>query len=237
MKFYKFFVLIILVLFLSSCSHTNELAKYNIRGKTILYNQKVGPLAQQVEIITERLKTDAKEEKKSTLENVLETIATVGTSIASEDVISKLQEDIDTKVMVDYVTSGMKNALNNYLDINEVSSVSDKPEFICNITLETCKLTVSTDNIRISVVAIGTIIDRSTGNIVWENRESITNPIKSTNSNNKKATHLEQDAINFLQLTSLSAEELNTIIGATVDAAGLEMAETLRKDISEMNKK
>ncbi|KAB2846437.1 MAG: hypothetical protein F9K45_01880 [Melioribacteraceae bacterium] len=238
MKNIKIYLLLISMPFLASCSHTNELAKYEIRGKSMLFNQKVGPLAQTVQITTVSQTNSKSEEKKSTAVSILEAVASIGADILSEDTKSKLQKDINTQDMVGYVTSGMKDALHNYLDVTEAGAISDKPDFICNIVLENCELRVSTNQISIFVSATGTIIDRATGGIVWDNTETITKPIKSDYSgNSSKNSKLEEDAINLLQLTSLKADELNKIIGATVDDAGYEMAETLRQDIAEMHKK
>lgn len=236
MNKFKYFVLLLTAIILSSCAHTNELAKYEVRGKSILYNQKVGPLAQTVQITTVSQEDSKDEGKKSTVVSILEAVASIGADIISEDAKSKLQKDINTQDMVGYVTSGMKDALHIYLDITEAESISDKPDFICNIVLETCELRISKNQINVLVSATGTIIDRASGGIVWDNTETITKPVKS-NYNNKTTTKIEEDAINLLQLTSLKADELNKIIGATVDDAGYEMAETLRKDIAEMNKK
>lgn len=237
MKKAGIFILIISAVLITSCAHTNELAKYEIRGKNILYNEKVSPNARQVQITTvSQANTNSKDEKKSTAISILETVASIGADIISEDAKSKLQKDINTVDMVGYVTYGLQDALHTYLEVNEVESISDKPDFICNVILETCELRISTNQISVFVSTTGTIIDRATGNIVWENTETMTKPIKSNNAiqNNTK---LEEDAINLLQLTSLKADELNKIIGATVDDAGYEMGETLRKDIAEMNKK
>lgn len=236
MNKFKYFVLLLTAIILSSCAHTNELAKYEVRGKNMLYNQKVGPLAQTVQITTVSQEDSKDEGKKSTVVSILEAVASIGADIISEDAKSKLQKDINTQDMVGYVTSGMKDALQNYLDITEAQSISDKPDFICNIVLETCELRISKNQINVLVSATGTIIDRASGGIVWDNTETITKPVKS-NYNTQTTTKIEEDAINLLQLTSLKADELNRIIGATVDDAGYEMAETLRKDIAEMNKK
>ena len=200
-----------------------------------MYKEKVGPLAQQVQIKTvSQSNNNNSDENKSTAVSILETVASISADIISEDAKSKLQRDIHTIEMVDYITYGLKDALHTYLDIQEVESTSDKPDFICNVVLENIELRISTNQTSIYVSALGTIIDRATGNIVWENREVATKPIRSSNSQEQK-TKLEEDALNLLQLTSLSADELNQVIGATVDDAGYEMGELLRKDIAELH--
>ena len=232
----KHVVLLMGVVLITACSHTNELAKYEVRGKNILYNEKVSPNASQIQITTVSQSNTKDDEKKSTAVNILEAVASIGADIISEDAKSKLKKDINTVDMVHYVTTGLKDVLHTYLEVNEAESISDKPDFVCNIVLENIELRVSTNYINVSASATGTIIDRATGSIVWQNTETIVKPIKSDYSNEKK-TKLEEDAINLLQLTSLKADELNRVVGATVDDVGYEMGETLRKDIAEMNRK
>ena len=43
-------LLFVLVLFITSCSHINELKKYDLGGKTILFEQAVNPNFSNVEI-------------------------------------------------------------------------------------------------------------------------------------------------------------------------------------------
>lgn len=232
----KYFLPFVAAFLISSCSHTNELANYTVMGKAMLYNEKVSPNASQIQITTVSQSNSNDDENKSTAVSILEAVASIGADIISEDAKSKLSKNINTADMIHYVTTGLKDVLHTYLEVKEAGSISEKPDFICNIVLENIELRVSSKYINVFTSATGTIIDRSTGSIVWQNTESITKPVKSNYSNGKN-TKLEEDAINLLQLTSLKADELNKIIGAAVDDAGYEMGETLRRDIAEMNRR
>lgn len=236
MKTFRLLFIVLFAALISSCSHTNELANYDLRGKTVLYKEKVGPLAKQIQIETVSESNNKSDEKKSTAVSILETVASIGADLVSEEAKTKLQKNIHTDEMVEYITYGLKDALHTYLEINEVETVSDKPDFICNVVLEKIELRVSNSYTSVYVSALGTIIDRATGKIIWENREVATKPVKSGDADNKNSKLME-DALNILQLTSLDPEELNKIIGATVDDAGYAMGELLRNDISELNSK
>ncbi len=237
MKLLKILVLISIGVILASCAHTNELAKYDIAGQSILYKTKVAAEARTVAITSYNSQNYANAgKKKSTGESILESIASIGESIISSDKQSKLQEMINPVEMVESISDGMKDALATYLDLREAESLSDNPAFICNIVLEQLQLQVAKNSTRVYVSAIGSIIDRSSGQLVWEYGESSSQPI-SQNYDHSKTTKLEEDAINILSLAALDEEVINDMLAAAVEDVGESMAEQLRIDIAESKKK
>jgi hypothetical protein len=236
MKLIKRILLVIFLVLLAACAHTNELAKYDLVGKSIMYKTKVAPDARTVSITTYNSKNyDSAGKKKSTETAILESIASIGESIISSDKEAKLQEMVHPEEMVESISDGMKDALGTYLELNEVAGIQDRPDYICEITLENLQLQVNKNSTMIYVSANSRILDRNSGNLVWEDGESSTQPL-SQNYDASKTTKLEEDAINILKLATLDENLVNEMISAAVNDVGYYLAETLRQDIAESKK-
>jgi hypothetical protein len=236
MKLLRILTLLLVGIILASCAHTNELAKYDLAGKSILYKTKIAPEARTVSITTYNSQNyNNAGKKKSTETSILESLASIGESIISSDKESKLQEMVKPELMVSSIADGMKDALSTYLEINEVESIQDQPDFICDITLDNLQLQVNKNSTMIYASASSRIIDRNSGGLVWEDSESSTHPLNQ-NYNASKTTKLEEDAINILTLATLDEDLVNAMLSAAIDDVGFNLAETLREDVFESRK-
>lgn len=226
---------ILLSLIWTGCSHTNELAKYNIRGMNFLYKDFVSSNAQIIKIIT----TDYSSEPdtgKSETEKVLSSIASIGSDIISDNAKEKLEKSVNTELLVGYISSGLENALETYLEAKTVESMDNDPQFIVETTLEECKLLVQKNGTYVNINAKSEIIDRATGRVIWDNREIRTLPINQNYTSNKETSKVENKIFNAIKLTSLTKKELNNAVGRAAEEAGYEMGKTLREDIADINK-
>ncbi len=224
------------VIFFAGCSHTNELAKYNLNGKGVLFNKFVAPEASRIEIVTVEQNQQNKNEKK---DSFLDAIASIGSEILSADNRAKLINSVNTDSLVNHVSAGIENALIAYLNVKPVTNFEGDPRFLVETTLNECKLLLQQSGVYVRVKATSTIIERGSGGIVWENSESETIPIKqySQSYDQKNDSKAISKVMTGLQLASLSEEELNRVVGAAAESAGRYMAETLRDDVAEANKK
>ena len=220
----------------AGCSHTNELAKYNVRGQNYLYRDFVSSNAGMIQIVTEDYSAK-KDSGQSDTEKVLSAIASIGSDIISENAKEKLENSVNTQSLVGYISTGLEEALKTYLDAKSVETVDDNPQFIVETTLNECKLIVRKNGTFVNVNAKSVIIDRATGNVVWDNTEVRTIPINTNYTGSKETSSVENKIFNAIQLTSLSEEELNKAVGRAAEEAGYEMGKTLREDVAEINKK
>src|SRR5690606_22377774 len=210
----------------AGCSGTNELAKYNLNGTAVMFTERVSRNASEIQITTE----DPANKKEDN--TVLGILASVGSDILSDDSKAKLKSAVDTRILAGYVSEGLRNAMETYLSITPVDEVSDNPAYIVETVLEECKLVVKETGVSVYVQANGRIIDRASGNLVWENWEGQTIPIDQ-NTTDGKSSKTVVKVFNALQLSSLDKDELNRVVGAAADDVGAYMAETFREDLVE----
>lgn len=225
-----FYLILILPILLSiGCGHTNNLSKYSVDGKTIMFTDVVASGARKIKIVTQ----ESYGKKDAT--DILSVIASVGSEILNADSRSKLESAVDPKLLVGYVSAGLEDALVKYLDIEAVSSLRDNPDFLVETVLDACSLIVSPNGVSVYVKANARIIDRASGELVWENWESRTIPVERHYTTGQESKTLER-VFNAAQLAALSPAEVNEVVGMAADDVGYFMAETLREDIIKSRK-
>ncbi len=215
-------------LFLFGCAHTNELAKYDLSGKKIMFNESIQPKARKIEVTT--AESYGKKDKNS----LLSTITSIGTSILNSDSRSKLENAVDTDSLVYHVSDGMKYALETYLSIKPVKDLNENPQFIVETNLKSCKLVSSQYGVNVKVTALSRIVDRNTGKLVWENSESESVPVGAQDYSGTGSDSKSIDKVfTAVQLAALSPKEIDSKVYQAAEEVGRMMSETLRKDISE----
>ncbi len=219
------------MLLIGGCAHTNELAKYELSKKGILFVNNTSPDAATIKVVTQT-PSDQKKEKN----DLLNTIASVGSDILSSSSVDKITNSVRTDSMAVYVSDGLKNALITYLNIEPVSSLQDDPQFVVETTLEECKLVASASSVSVSVRAYARIIDRKSGNIVWDDDETQIIPIRQDYSDTKDNSATLNKVFSAVQLASLSEKQIQHVVNVAAKGAGKEMGETLRKDVIDSRK-
>lgn len=229
------FVLLITGFLIAGCSHTNELAKFNVNGSSMLYKEFVGRDAGTIQIAYPKsgTQTNKKEDK-----GILDAIASIGTELLNADKTSDIKEWVDTRAIAEDLSYGMENNLKEYINVKRANSIDDNPAFIVETTLERCVLNVTDNGVTLQVQSYVKILERGTGSLVWEDSESETVPINydAYGSSNKK-TSTESKILTAVQLNSLSKKEVNACIEAAVQSVGRLMGETFREDLAEASKK
>ena len=234
MKYFSlFFSLLLAGILISGCSHTNELAKYNINGQGMLFNDQTSGDAASLQIVNST--TGQNKEEKKDLGSVL---ASIGSDILSETSKQKIIDAVKTDSMASYVSEGLKNALVTYLSVKPVESVNDNPQFIVETTLTSCKLLTSQSGVSVQVEATARIIDRTTGAIVWDDSETETVPIRSNgNYADQDKNQTLNKVLGAVQLASLSETEIQNVVNQASKSAGRLMGDTLREDIIKSKQK
>ena len=229
--FYSLSLFALSLIFLAGCGHTNELAKYDLKGQGVLFKNSVSPDAAVIEVVSEN------PPNKKNNKDLLSVIASVGSDILNETSISKIQKAVSTDSVADNVSEGLKEALLTYLAINPVESINDNPQFIVETTVNECKLINRSSGAFVKVSAESQIIDRSTGKIIWDNYESDTVPVKKNNNNIHGNSDNVDNVINAIQLSSLSEKEIQRVVNNASKSAGGLMGNTLREDFVKSHEK
>ena len=224
-------IFVVLLIFLTSCSHTNRLGEYELRGKNYAFRNILSSNAQQMTI---NINTTTKDTT-----DLAETLTSIFSDVVSESKKSELIDEVDTQNLIDNISYGMYDALETYLDANIIQEYEGDVDFLVENTLNDCNLNISQSAVNIYVSSFTRIIDLATATVVWDNKESKSVSMSTLISNNKKHFNSQSEEYIFIlqKLFSLSKEELNQKIGLAGDYVGRGMGETLRKDIAESNRK
>lgn len=224
-KLYIIFIIIPLIFL--SCTHINELPKYNLISKKILLKQYVSPDAGNVNV---QFNYDFF--NKSLLEVVLEEI---GSGYVEYGVKEKVQRAIDIDSVSNSISSGLNEGLKTYYKITEVTTLDSNPDFILESILRKFSLKSDSYGIYAHISTRGRLIDRETAKIVWQNDETYTLPLGFTivyYSGDKKIT-TTTGIINAARLLSLTEDEIKVSVDAVANEVGIRQSEQLRYDISE----
>lgn len=232
--FSAIFVLAFSILLFWGCSHTNELGKYDVRGKSALFNTNVEPQARTIEIT--RTSSSDKDDKKKKKKNVIEAIAEIGTEILSANKESDIKNWVDTYEVVNHISDGLQDALETYVDIKPVTGKKRKPDFIVEMDLTNCELKVNESSVYLNMRCTSKMVERVSGDVVWENYEYVNERLSYDYSSSKKKNRTESNVITALKLASLSEREIDQAIHYAAEEAGRKMAETFREDLSEAGK-
>ncbi|CAN5470269.1 hypothetical protein BH10BAC5_BH10BAC5_12390 [soil metagenome] len=215
---------------LQSCSHTNELSKFNLKNRSILYKNSTSP-----EFAGSNISFDGKfSGSRSIVEEIIQTAA----SIFSE---SKVKEKINRVISADTISNVMseefKNSLVTYFNVNKVDSISDNPDFLVNTEFIGFNLTSRPEGVFAMIRTGSRIVERKTAKLVWENKEIYTLPLRNNYAGYYPDSRIRTAAgtINAITLMNMSDEEIRKVIKEVTKEAAKEMSETLREDIAEMN--
>ncbi len=225
-------LLFITAIYFAGCAHTNELAKYNLTGKNMLFSNHVSANARELQFVN----SDQSEKGKGK-SDLLSAIASIGSDILSETSKNKIANAVSTDSIANYVSSGLKNALITFENIKPVNSMDANPQFVTETTIEQCQMIVGTDHVSISVQASSRIIDRNSGNIVWDDNETETIPVEENYSGNKDNSQTLNKVLGAVQLASLSEKEIQRIVNQAAINAGRQIGETFRKDVVKLKRK
>ena len=232
MKILFLSLLFLAVLVLAGCAHTNELAKYDLTGKGMLFSNHVSANARRLQFVNY-----TPDEKDKGKKDLLSTIASIGSNILSETSKSKIADAVSTDSIANYVSAGLENVLITFENIKPVKSMDNNPQFVTETTIDQCQMVVGTEHVSISVQASSRIIDRNSGNIIWDDNETETVPVEENYSNDKDNSHTLNKVLGAVQFASLSKTEIQTIVNQAAVNAGKQIGETFRKDVVKLRSK
>ncbi len=213
---------------LAACTHTNRLAQFKINGASALYRTTMSSDAASAIAVIES-------PSKSTESNI---ITAIGSVIVSAEAEQKLARAMNSDSLAESVGNGIKQSTADYLGIRSVAGMAENPDLIIETELTDCKLLSSSIGLAIHVTGNSRIIDRRTGQIVWENSESHDVPISETYlaAIAPRGVRSGVSIFNAIQLLTLSEQEIRLVVQAAAKDAGREIGETLREDVADLHK-
>jgi hypothetical protein len=227
-RFYSLpLVPVLAAFFFVACGHTNNLARYDVVGKTAIYRSYAGEGAASSIVVIE---------SPSESSTIADVAAAVGSVIAGAEGRRKLQDAIDVEAIAASVARGIQQSTEDYLRMRAVGSMAEDPDFIIETNVERYEIVSTTLGMCARVSGESRMIDRKTGGIVWENSESHTIPLSETwvALAGPQAVRSGVGIFNAVTLLGLSAEELRKVINEGAAGAGREIGEELRDDVADM---
>lgn len=231
MNMKRFFVLMLLpvALLAVGCGHTNQLAKYNINGRTAIYRATMSSDAASGLAIIESPSDNT----------ALGVISAIGSVVVSNEGRKKLEKAVNPETVSQAVAGGIRQASMEYLGIRAVEDFSQNPDLIIETEVTDFKIVSSSAGLHVRVRGNSRIIERQSGEVVWENAESHTVPLSETYlaAIAPQAISSGVSIFNAVKLLDLSEDEIRKVVNSAATDAGKEIGETLREDVAEVNRK
>lgn len=214
---------------LIGCGHTNNLAKYDVAGKTALFRTYSSTSGSSLAVV----------ESPDHESVVADIAAAIGSGIMTDQARRKLRNAVQPDSIMAAVSKGMIDAATDYLALRPVKEIADDPDLIVETELKEFKLVSSTAGIHAHVRAKSRIIDRRTGGLVWDNTESHNIALSNTIPGvfGPDVVRSGVGVFNAVQLLNLSEDEIRAVINGAALVAGREIGETLREDVAELHER
>lgn len=217
-----------------SCSHTNNLSKYDLNKTKILMEKSISGDINNVNIITS---SSPSKGQQSAGQIAADLAISLGSIFVNNEVANKFIKVANPDSIANYILQAIENSLIKYFHITPTYNVSDNYEYICNLTLDNCQLTSTENGIFLNMSATTTIIERSTGAIVWEDSESKNVNLRFTYHSGKTIQGISSNLEQVAMLASLTEAEIAQAVKNAANEIARLFDETLREDIKKINKK
>jgi hypothetical protein len=217
-----------LVLLLAACGHTNQLAKYNVKGQTATFRAFASGSAASSEVRIEN------PDMGSGFGLLQKAVA----SATDDEGFKKLQRATNGDSIASAVGEGVRQSMVDYLTIKPVANGATESNLIVETEVTDYSLIASSSGTSVHVLAKARVIDRKSGEVIWEDLKSHTVPLSdsyfATTIGGNVATGMS--IANIAKLYALSEEQMRTVIHDAARDAGKEIGDVLREDVAELNK-
>ncbi len=227
----KIIILTILSLLFINCSHTNELAKFNLLSKTVLFKYYSNSDLTRVHV-----SIDDEHFYKDDPFTVI--LTDIGESYAESEIREKLQRALNPDSISFSISKGIEEGLITYYEMKTADTLSDKPDYIVETRFERFRLSSNNIGVFANIDSRVMIIDRKTAKTVWENHESSHVPIYDvvisyTGSRTMRTT---KSIINAIRLMQMTEEEIAIAVNISAAEVGKQQSDQLREDIADSRK-
>jgi hypothetical protein len=227
----KILYLSILSLLFLNCSHTNELAKFNLVNKTVLFKYYSNSDLARVHV-----SIDDKYLYKDDPFTVI--LTDIGESYAESEIREKLQRALYPDSISSSISRGIEEGLITYYDMKPVDTLSDKPNYIVETRFERFSLSSGSNGVFVNIDSRVMIIDRRTAKTVWENHESSRVPVYDVviSHTGSRIIRTTKSIINAIRLMQMTEEEIAIAVNMSAGEVGKEQSDQLREDIADSRK-
>jgi hypothetical protein len=216
------------MLLLAACGHTNQLAKYNVKGETAAFRSFASGTAANSEVRVENPDMGA---GFGLLQKAV-------SSASDDEGFKKLQRATNGDSIAAAVSMGVRQAMIDYLAVKPVASGSTESSLIVETEVTDYKLIASSSGTSVNVMAKARVIDRKSGDVIWENEENRTVPMSdsyfATFAGGSVAPGMS--IANTARLYALSEEQMRAAIHGAARDAGKEIGNVLREDVAAIGK-
>ncbi len=226
-------IIIVVVLFVSvllnGCTHTNDLANYNLSASKILFKKYVSYDLSKVNV---EFNTGYGNDTKSIIGVILGGLAS---GYTEGQVKEKFRNAINGDSISSNIMYGIKDGLLTYYKIMPVKSLDEDPRFIMETQLLKFYIESNAYGIYVRATTKALLTDRNTARTVWENDETSSVPLYDVYipSFGYETIQTTKSVLNAIRLMNMSEEELRYAINAAAEEVGRMQSETLRKDIAD----
>jgi hypothetical protein len=216
------------MMLLASCGHTNKLAQYNVKGETASFRSFASGSAANSEVRIENPDMGA---GFGLLQKAV-------SSASDDEGFKKLQRATNGDSIAAAVSLGVRQAMVDYLTIKPVANGSNESSLIVETEVTDYKLIASSSGTSVNVMAKARVIDRKSGDVIWENEESRTVQMSDTYFATVAGGSMVPGAsiANTARLYAMSEQQMRDAIHGTARDAGKEIGNVLREDVAELNK-
>lgn len=218
-------VLFAVVSITTGCSHTNNLARYPLRGKPAIFRTFAsGSGSSSVSI-------------NNPTNSWIGDIAAIAGSIAlSSQAQKKLEQAINGDSLAANLAIGVRQSTIDYFELRPPVDSSETPEYLVEVELTSYSLHSNAEGVTAEVGGEARIVHISTGEVVWDNWETKVIPLWGNSSNSdKKEVDAASSGGNAIGLFNLEEEDIRRILNDGAVAVGRYLGDELRQDLAEMH--
>jgi len=214
---------------LYGCTHTNNLAGFNIVSSKILFKKYVPYDISKVNV---DINTGYGNDTKSIIGVILGGLAS---GYTEERVKEKFRNAINGDSISTNITDGIKEGLLTYYRITPVKALEEDPMFIMDTQLLKFYIESNSYGIYVKAHTKAILTDRNTARTVWENDETSSIPLYDVYipSFGSQTIQTSKSVLNAIRLMNMTEEELRFAINAAAEEVGRMQSETLREDIAD----
>jgi|GEM_PF-4806291 len=223
-------LIIIIAVVLQSCAGTNKLGKYNLSGENVLFDTYGGDAKFRAEFDNDDIDTDSK-----TVNVVLNIAKSVATQYVTNAVQEKLYNAAAPEKVGNAISDELKRTMVKYISIAPVANAEQDYNYIVTTYIEDVILKSNGNGMFLSVNARTEMRKRQTAELIWEDKEYETVPLRSYLDGVDKDNYGDNvsDVMLLSELATMSEERLTNAVMLASKRIGREIAEEFIEDLSD----
>lgn len=215
---------------LSACGPSHQLARYDFAGKEFMFRPVVASDASRVRIDIENPTPGG---------TVGAIVAGIGSDVLSGGAESKLHNAVRPIGVASAINSGVQRTVETYLSGTGVDAAGERTDFVVETVLRQCDVVSRATGVFLRVEALCMLIDRRTGEEIWDEAEAVTSTITFTPSGAVPVPGVATAAsvVNAVRFFAMSEKEIQDAVLAAATDVGEVIGRRLREDYAGSRKR